>query len=137
MGDLGQGRRFASWRRSCPTSDVHPPQLPPSCCPRGRPHGKSYYLFTVCATSSRFLPALPLPNPPFCSETTFPFPPAVPAMSSLGAGTQTDVGVEAQDMLGGARFLPLRTQGPSKALRAGCGLVGGGWHKGVHVCVSR
>lgn len=89
-----------------------PPPVATKLLSEGPAPRKSYYLFTVCAASSRFLPALPLPNPPFCSETTLPFPSTVPAFSSLGAGTQTAVGVEAQGMLGGARFLPLKTQGP-------------------------
>lgn len=87
-----------------------PPQLPPSCCPRGRPHGKAtiYSPFVPPPAASfrlcRSLTPLSVPRQPF--------PSTVPAFSSLGAGTQTAVGVEAQGMLGGASFLPAKTQGP-------------------------
>lgn len=72
MGDPGQGPSFVSgWRGGRASAPPTPPPLATELLSEGPAPRRSYfYLFTVCASSSLFLPSCPPPTRPvtaFCS----------------------------------------------------------------------
>lgn len=122
MSDPGQGPSFAS---GCRTSAPPPPNFPPlatELLSEGPAPRRSYfYLFTVRATSSLFLPSCPPPTRPvtaFCSGPSRPR--ALAPRVGVGQG-QTTTGYRLK--------MPHCVQGVRGRQRTGCGLASRIWQR--------